>query len=771
MIKKALTTSILAMSFCTIQNLKAQEYRPNYLKPENEFILQNFVVIDSAGWFETKPESDLTFQNFNDIKFNFGMGEEDSFVISRETYDDYPFMEEHKKMTHTRYSQHYKGLRVEYAEIIIHHRNEKIEFINGKLAEGLKIDETPGVSEQDALNAAINYLGGEDNIYSWQDSAYEESHKEWKNNPDAKSYPTGELLFAKINNNQDYTSEQFKLAWKFTITSLSPEFTHEILIDAQSGAIIRDIDVVNYGHGDLSYNYGTNVYLDTRWRGGLYQHYVMRSDDANAPKIWTKKHHSTGAFGGYNCTWPYNISGCTTNAFDSDDEWDDEVVTTPHWLGTQAWNYWKEKFNRESFDNKGTEVRILNNMPTKVSSYNPSDDVLRFGRLNGAYGGPHQATRDIFGHEFGHAVIRYTVSNGHFNGFYESGALGESFADIFGYELERYINGSHLNWTLGEDTEIRRRMNNPELSVIYGPNEGCNDHNKSQPAFYHGPRWYYGNCDHGGVHINSGVQNYWFYLLTEGSTNAPEGTWNNVNVNGIGADKARDIVFYNMDNVLMANSDYKDSRIGSILAAHILYGGCSNEKIQTINAWAAVNIGTEYKPLQLNGPSSIFIYNGTPMANMPIQWVANGGNNRRYTWTTIGNWTWNKLTTPAIPFKFDNTFSVSNFNGNYNGIISVNDGCNTVSKTINFMHVSIAQEILISPNPVSNQMNVSVNFREANVTDPINIWLHGIDGQIYFTGQFNENTFSISASNLLPGNYYLTAQQSGIQKSVSFNKQ
>ncbi|HRP90431.1 MAG TPA: M4 family metallopeptidase [Edaphocola sp.] len=766
MIKKVLTTSILAMGLCGIQSLVAQDYRPNYLQSGNEFISQNFNVIDSTGWFEARPESDLTFQNFNDIKLNFGMSDDDNFVLSRETNDDYPFMEESKKMTHSRYSQDYKGLRVEYAEIIVHHKNGKIEFINGKLAEGLNIDVNPQISEQDALNAAINHLGGEDNIFSWQDSVYEDSYKEWKDDSNATSFPIGELLIAKINDNQDYSSEQFTLAWKFTIKSLSPEFTHEILVDAESGTILRDIDAVSYGHGNLSYSYGTNVYLDTRWRGGLHSHYVLRSDDANAPKIWTKKYHSTAAFGGYNCNWPYNISNCTKNAFDSDDDWEDEVVTTPHWIGTKVWNYWKEKFNRESYDNNGTEVKIMNNIPTTTNSWDPSDEVIRLGKYNGN----HFAIKDVMGHEFCHGVLRWTVANGNLDGNREARTIGESFFDIFGYEIERYINGGHTNWSLGEDVQIRRWMNNPAQSVVYGAAQGCSDHNQAQPAFYHGPRWYYGNCL-GGIHINNGVQNYWFYLLTTGSANAPEGTWNNVNVSGIGADKARDIVFYNVDNFLTSNSIYQDSRNGSILAAHVIYGNCSNEKIQTQNAWAAVNLGVEYKPLQLNGPSTIFIHNGSPMANMPIQWVASGGNSRRYTWTTTGNWTWDKLTTPTAPLGADNIFSVSNFNGNYSGTITVSDGCSTVSKTINFMHVAIAPEIMVAPNPVNNQMNVSVNLNEANAIDPINIWIHGLDGQIYYTGQYYENTFSISASNLLPGNYYITAQQSGIQKSVSFNKQ
>jgi len=38
------------------------------------------------------------------------------------------------------------------------------------------------------------------------------------------------------------------------------------------------------------------------------------------------------------------------------------------------------------------------------------------------------------------------------------------------------------------------------------------------PRCYLGTYWYTGAGDNGGVHLNSGVQNWWFYLITEGGT-------------------------------------------------------------------------------------------------------------------------------------------------------------------------------------------------------------------------------------------------------------
>jgi Zn-dependent metalloprotease len=767
MIKKIITSFAILGSFSAVTTTNAQNYRPDFLTIGNEFISENLDIIDSSGWMEVKPNKELLLSDFFENKQYFGLSDDDNFTLIRETSDNYPFIKEESRITHSRFNQTYKGIKVEYAEIFLHHQNNKIKFINGKIAEGLDIDVLPNLSEQEAIDQAISHLGN-DNNYSWQDSAYEIAHKEWKNDTNATSYPKGELLIAKLNLNQDYSPIEFVLAWKLNIVSLSPALSKAIYVDAHTGEIIKDIDLESHGHGNLSYGYGNNVYLDTRWRGGLHSHHVLRSDDANAPKIWTKEHRVTGAFGGYNCTWPYLT--CTPNAFDQDDNWDNDVVTTPHWLGTHAWNFWKTKFNRESYDNAGAEVRILNNMPSKQSWYDPSNDVLYFGRLNGADGGPHHAIRDIFGHEFGHAVIRYTLANGNFNGANEPGALCESFSDIFGYELEKYINGGHLNWSLGEDTEIRRWMNNPSQSVVYGSDQGCSDHNQSQPAFYKGPRWYNGNCDRGGVHINNGVQNYWYYLLSEGSANAPEGTFNNISVNGIGSDKALNIAFYNLDNILSSNSNYNDSRNGSILAASIIYGSCSNEAVQTTNSWAAVGLGTPRLPLSISGPSFIgFSGNtGIPNGGYPINYYANGGNTKWYVWSYNGNWSYSVLS-PGFPW--DNHFRITNFNNQFTtSVISVSDRCTTVSKTIYLLNTDNIIEI--NPNPVSSgTAQVLLKMPVVDDANPVLIKVVDLQGNLKLSQRAVNKEFTIDLTSLPSGNYVIHASQNELAGSVQFIKQ
>lgn len=83
--------------------------------------------------------------------------------------------------------------------------------------------------------------------------------------------------------------------------------------------------------------------------------------------------------------------------------------------------------------------------------------------------------------------------------------------------------------------------------------------------------------------------NHWFYILVEGKTGVDD---NGVAyaVQGIGYDKASQIVYRMETNYLTPNSAYSDARIAAIQSATDLFGASSNETIQTRNAWNAVGV-------------------------------------------------------------------------------------------------------------------------------------------------------------------------------------
>jgi PKD repeat protein len=115
----------------------------------------------------------------------------------------------------------------------------------------------------------------------------------------------------------------------------------------------------------------------------------------------------------------------------------------------------------------------------------------------------------------------------------------------------------------------------------------------NDPDTYLGTHYYTGSQDNGGVHTNSGVQNFWYYLLTVGGSGTND--INSVyNVTAQGSLKAARIAFRNNTFYLTPNSDYSDARFYAVQSAIDLYGACSPEVMSTTNAWHAVGVGQPF---------------------------------------------------------------------------------------------------------------------------------------------------------------------------------
>lgn len=120
-------------------------------------------------------------------------------------------------------------------------------------------------------------------------------------------------------------------------------------------------------------------------------------------------------------------------------------------------------------------------------------------------------TIDVVGHETGHGIIQ---ALGGLEYESESGALNESIADVFGVCFEKYYDIKNstrfFDWTIGEDVYNGgfRSFSNPKIN--------------GQPNLYLGRYWRNTanpneNNDYGGVHTNSGVNNFFFYLAVNGT--------------------------------------------------------------------------------------------------------------------------------------------------------------------------------------------------------------------------------------------------------------
>jgi Zn-dependent metalloprotease len=261
-----------------------------------------------------------------------------------------------------------------------------------------------------------------------------------------------------------------------------------------------------------------------------------------------------------------------------------------HWGMQKTHDFYATVLNRNSYDGLGSVIKnyvdagYRNNAGAAPPPYN----FMQYGMGDGVIMGP-VVTLDVMGHEFTHMV---TDHNGHGGLQYqgESGALNESFSDIFGASIEFYAKGSAANWNIGEGIMLQapgflRSMANPKLT--------------QNPDTYKGQYWKNTantspQNDWGGVHYNSGVQNKWYYLLVNGGTGTND-KGDSYNVIGIGLDKAEKIAYRNLTTYITPASDYLAASEGSLEAALDLFGNNTNspEYKAVKEAWYAVGIGTK----------------------------------------------------------------------------------------------------------------------------------------------------------------------------------
>jgi Zn-dependent metalloprotease len=265
-----------------------------------------------------------------------------------------------------------------------------------------------------------------------------------------------------------------------------------------------------------------------------------------------------------------------------------------HWGMEKTYDFYMNVFNRNSYDDEGGEIRnfvnapksIFSSMPNNAAAITGANPYMIYGMGDGSTMNPVMGL-DVIGHEFSHIIVDNSIGGGlEYQG--ESGALNESFADIFGTCIEFYAN-VNPNWTIGENimkgtTSYMRNMANPSTTALSFGNR--------QPDTYEGNYWadpLNSSNDNGGVHKNSGVQNHWFYLLCQGGNDTND-LGNTYAVTGIGMNDARSIAYRNLMYYLTPYSFHSDAYTGSLQAAEDLFGNPSQQYTSVKQAWYAVGV-------------------------------------------------------------------------------------------------------------------------------------------------------------------------------------
>lgn len=281
----------------------------------------------------------------------------------------------------------------------------------------------------------------------------------------------------------------------------------------------------------------------------------------------TKPMYNLGADSGYiiiinnNNAGPEALPASPIASSSSQYAFSDPEAASALYCLSKTYDFFLSEFSRNSFDNAGASMIAVVRYAEIPGS--PYANAFWNGSYMGFGNGDKLAgALDVIAHEMTHAVVEKTSDLVYEN---QSGALNESFSDIFGEGTEWKVAGSS-DWKLGTNLTtigVIRDMVTPE--------------NHQQPSRM--SAFVRTTLDHGGVHINSGIPNRAFYLLVEG---LPGG--------GIGRAKAHQIFYRTLTMKLSKGSDFQDLRAGAVQSAKELYGVGSAESLKVMAAFDAVEI-------------------------------------------------------------------------------------------------------------------------------------------------------------------------------------
>eukprot|EP01114_Cavostelium_apophysatum_P023202 TRINITY_DN8673_c0_g1_i1.p1 TRINITY_DN8673_c0_g1~~TRINITY_DN8673_c0_g1_i1.p1 ORF type:complete len:672 (+),score=170.69 TRINITY_DN8673_c0_g1_i1:515-2530(+) len=379
------------------------------------------------------------------------------------------------------------------------------------------------------------------------------------------------------------------LVWIVDLTiSAVNQWTCYVTANSSSGNYLKTVGQTVFAFkssrnafGDTLYN--GNQYIENNLYGGNY--YLEDSTTQQAVFNCTSA----------NCATASRVSNPTTlwgaNA---------QAAVSVAWAVSKTHEYFQAAHGRYGMDGAygPSTTTSADGLTPMFGHYVNNDNADSVWTVNGTYyGAGNNATGtgssgpvvslDIAAHEWSHGILHYAIPGG--NGmvyFDESGALEESFCDIFGIMVEQYVLGeSDATWRIGENYfhngtwDAVRYLNYPKMA----PNKGYTP--DDDPDHYFDK--YNGTLDNGGVHVNSGIPNKAFYLLSKGGNH----TYTNVTMTGIGISDSAKIWYRAFTVFVTPVMDFLSARDATVRACKDLFGTTSAKCFSVQVAWGMVGVG------------------------------------------------------------------------------------------------------------------------------------------------------------------------------------
>jgi Zn-dependent metalloprotease/PKD repeat protein len=454
-------------------------------------------------------------------------------------------------ITHVKTVQKYKNVEIYGSESSLHIDSKKERFTGSLYTITNDISSSPFIDRDHGIQSVISDVR--------KHTFYRKLNEKEKKILKYES-PSCELVI------YDKGNQDFHLTWEII---LRPNFLEEwkYFVDAQTGEIIYKFNNTKTSGPttgtavDLNNITRTfNVVLD----GGTYYLVNMAESMYNSTTgegmIITLDANNTST-----SDLDYSYVTSTDNA------WDQKAAVSAHYNAAIAYAYFKNTFGRNSINGLGGNiisfVNVTEDDGSSMENAFWNGKAIFYGNGGTAFKSLAGAL-DVSAHELGHGVISNTANLEYYG---QSGAMNESYADIFGSMVDRD------DWYIGEDVTKTSFSPSGALRDMSNPH---NLGNSSKPYWQpqHISEMYLGTQDNGGVHLNSGIGNYAYYLFAT----------------SISSKTIAEQIFYRALNLyLTKTSQFIDWRIAVIQSARDLYPSNALYEEKAAEAFDAVGIYDE----------------------------------------------------------------------------------------------------------------------------------------------------------------------------------
>lgn len=255
-----------------------------------------------------------------------------------------------------------------------------------------------------------------------------------------------------------------------------------------------------------------------------------------------------------------------------------DVAVNESYFGSGiVYDFFKKNYGRTSLDDKGMRLDSSVHYGQNYDNAFWNGRQMVYGDGDGELFHRFTKALDVIGHELAHGIIQFEADLVYQD---QSGALNESFADVFGSLVKQYKKrqkAEEADWLIGKGL-FTRRVKGQALRSLKDPGTAYDDPvlgKDPQPA--HMKNYIKTEEDNGGVHINSGIPNKAFYETA-------------IRLGSYAWEKAGRIWYLALKDNLSQDATFQEAAENTLTVAGELFGQGSEEQRAVRQGWEAVGI-------------------------------------------------------------------------------------------------------------------------------------------------------------------------------------